>query len=112
MANLTYIHYNPKIWPEPEEFRPERFLDPNGEFVPNHPHLLPFSVGKRFCLGKDLAEQEFYLFLTGLLHRFTFESPVPKNQLPNIKFCQDEFNTGFVRYPPTYKVILRERSLS
>jgi cytochrome P450 len=107
MANLTYIHYNPDLWSDPEIFNPDRFLEA-GKFVPNE-NLIPFSVGKRFCLGKNLAEQEFFLFLTGLLHRFQFLSPVPTKQLPCISFSEDNVNTGFLRYPPSYKVILRPR---
>ena len=53
-----------------------KFSNPRGHFTPNSDNLIPFSVGKRFCLGKDLAEQEFYLFLTGLLHRQIYISQV------------------------------------
>ena len=34
-----------------------------------------FSTGKRDCLGKALGQIQFYLFLTGILHRFQFKSP-------------------------------------
>lgn len=46
---------------------------------------------------------------TGLLHQFKFESPISREDLPNINFCEDDVNTGFIRYPPTYEVILRPR---
>lgn len=107
MANLTFIHYDPELWENPEDFNPDRFLSSAGHFE-SSPNVMPFSVGKRFCLGKELAEQEFYLFLSGLLHRFRFENP-PDQELPSISFCQDDLNTGFLRYPPSYNVILRAR---
>ena len=96
------------LWENPEEFNPDRFLDDQMHYKSND-NLIPFSVGKRFCLGKTLAEQEFFLFLTGLLHQFRFESPVSKADLPNIRFSDDNLNTAFIRYPPSYKVILRPR---
>ena len=96
------------LWDKPEEFNPNRFLDENGHYKSND-NLIPFSVGKRFCLGKILAEQEFFLFLTGILHQFRFESPVSKEALPNVRFCDDDINTAFIRYPPNFQVILRPR---
>lgn len=109
MANLSYIHLNPELWKSPESFQPERFLDEFGHFCAND-NLIPFSVGKRLCLGQTMAEQELFLFLTGFLFRFTFEK-CPNAPLPNIDFATDEVNTSFIRYPPYYQVILKPRLL-
>ena len=106
MANLSYIHLNPKNWKSPEEFQPERFLDEFGGFC-NNENLIPFSVGKRACLGQSMAEQELFLFLAGFLHRFTFEKS--EDILPDIDFAQDDCNTSFIRYPPNYKVVIKPR---
>ena len=106
MANLSYIHLNPKNWKSPEEFQPERFLDEFGRFC-NNENLIPFSVGKRACLGQSMAEQELFLFLAGFLHRFTFEKS--EDILPDIDFAQDDCNTSFIRYPPNYKVVIKPR---
>lgn len=46
------IHRNAAYWPEPLTFRPERFLE--GRKIPRE-HYLPFSVGKRNCVGMALA---------------------------------------------------------
>ena len=56
---------DPKYFPNPHEFNPKRFLNEEGNFVPNE-HLIPFGVGKRYCLGQSLAEKEYFWFLTGL----------------------------------------------
>lgn len=46
-ANLYYIHHDPKIWgDDADEFRPERFISPDGTFK-KHEALLAFSTGKR-----------------------------------------------------------------
>ena len=45
-GNIYEIHYDPKIWEDPKEFRPERFLDESGKPVRNE-HWIPFSMGKQ-----------------------------------------------------------------
>ena len=46
MSNLSEIMLDDDDFPEALAFRPERFLNENGEFVP-HPKNLPFGYGKR-----------------------------------------------------------------
>lgn len=43
--NLWQVHFDKKLWGDPKNFRPERFLDDNGHFVENK-NLMAFSVGK------------------------------------------------------------------
>ncbi|KAG8223776.1 hypothetical protein J437_LFUL001496 [Ladona fulva] len=44
LLNLYKVHHDPKIWGDPQNFRPERFLDENGKFV-KHEALIPFGLG-------------------------------------------------------------------
>ena len=72
---LTEVLNNPKYFPEPEKFKPERFLkevDSKLVYEP-HPALVYFGIGKRECLGKSLAKTELFLFLSALVHTFDFE---------------------------------------
>ena len=55
LPNVRYIHYDPRNWDKPEEFRPERFLCADGKTFKKHDAFMPFSVGKRQCLGETLA---------------------------------------------------------
>ena len=50
-----------------------RFLDDEGKFKGRGENLHPFGVGRRYCLGQSLAEKEFFLFFTGMLHKFKLE---------------------------------------
>ena len=73
IQNLYGIHHDPRYWDEPEKFLPERFLDADGNFKGRGESLHPFGIGRRYCLGQSLAEKEFFLFFTGILHRFKLE---------------------------------------
>jgi cytochrome P450 len=74
MTNIMAIHHNEKLFPDPFSFRPERFINERGQFVKNE-HVIPFSVGKRFCLGEPLARMELFLYFTTMLQKFTFKNP-------------------------------------
>ncbi|XP_022090899.1 cytochrome P450 2J6-like [Acanthaster planci] len=74
VANHWALHRDPKLFPEPEKFSPERFLNADGEAVKPE-ELIPFSTGRRVCLGEQLAKMELFIFFTYLLHQFTFKKP-------------------------------------
>ena len=69
LPSLMNVLLDPRYFPDPHRFNPDRFLNANGEFQHDE-HVIPFSVGKRYCLGQSLAEKEFFLFFTGLMQQF------------------------------------------
>ncbi|VAH57137.1 unnamed protein product [Triticum turgidum subsp. durum] len=57
-----------------EEFRPERWLDGDGVFVPESPYkFTAFQAGPRICLGKEFAYRQMKIFAATLLYLFRFE---------------------------------------
>ncbi|RNF00433.1 cytochrome p450-like protein [Trypanosoma rangeli] len=79
-VGIQAVHYRPDIWPDPQAFKPERFLDMGFETgtgvqsndvnqTPIDPYaFIPFINGPRNCLGQHLAIMETavvlaYLFL-------------------------------------------------
>ena len=104
LTNVWSLHHDPEIWDEPEAFRPERFLDEEGNFVPpKADRFLQFSAGRRVCLGESLARMELFLVLARLLHSFKFENP-PGGDLPTL-----EPVTGAVLRPQPFNVCAFER---
>lgn len=67
---IWLAHTNPKVYPDPLEFRPERFLDG----APETYAWIPFGGGVRRCLGAAFAEFEMRIVLREVLSRCHIEA--------------------------------------
>jgi cytochrome P450 len=65
IANAWGVHLDPSVHPEPDRFRPERFLEPTPDYS-----FLPFGGGAHRCLGAALAQLEMKVVLSGILARY------------------------------------------
>jgi len=68
-------HRNEKVFPEPEVYRPERWLEEGGKEL--QPFFIAFSAGARGCIGRNISYLEQTVLLASLLHRFEFALPSP-----------------------------------
>nr|XP_025866179.1 cytochrome P450 2S1-like [Vulpes vulpes] len=98
---LGSVLHDPEIFDEPEEFNPDRFLDANGRFQKQEA-FLPFSLGKRVCLGEGLAHAELFLLLTTILQAFSLESPSPLSAL-----SLQPAVSGLFNIPPAFQLRVR-----
>lgn len=71
---LQAVHMDPANFEDPHEFRPARFIDDEGRLKPSKA-LMPFSVGKRACLGESLARAELFLFVTWIIQKYRIRFP-------------------------------------
>ncbi|XP_076612270.1 cytochrome P450 2K1-like [Chaetodon auriga] len=71
---LTSVLYDEDEWEKPHSFYPAHFLDKDGKFV-KRDAFMPFSAGRRVCLGESLARMELFIFFTSLLQHFRFTPP-------------------------------------
>jgi cytochrome P450 len=70
--NIYAAHRRPETWPDPDRFRPERFLGTR----PSPYEFFPFGGGMRRCLGQAFALYEMKVVLATLLAR-TELAPAP-----------------------------------
>uniref|UniRef100_F6RLR6 Uncharacterized protein n=1 Tax=Ciona intestinalis TaxID=7719 RepID=F6RLR6_CIOIN len=69
LTNIWRVHNNQNVWKNPHEFRPDRHLDSNGNFVSSN-NVIPFACGYRRCLGEQIAKAEIFLFIVNIVKRF------------------------------------------
>jgi cytochrome P450 len=70
MPCMYLVHNDPDVYPEPERFRPERFLEGDG---PSSRVWLPFGAGPRHCIGSALAMMAVKVILRTVLERAEIE---------------------------------------
>lgn len=78
-------HRDPRYFPDPEEFRPERWLDGLAKRLPKYAYF-PFGGGPRVCIGNTFAllEAAVLLATVGQRYRFTLATDKPAEFSPQI----------------------------
>lgn len=70
VVSIIGIHHNPDVYPEPDRFNPQRFIDRKY----NIHEFLPFGGGHRRCIGAGLAEYSIRLTLAEAVLNWDFET--------------------------------------
>ncbi|XP_043286693.1 probable cytochrome P450 305a1 isoform X2 [Venturia canescens] len=101
LLNVFSVFMNPKYYPEPDSFKPERFLK-DGSFVHDE-KLVFFGAGHRRCPGEAEAKSVLFLFFVGIMHRFQL-LPKPGEGPPDTEPSQ-----GLVISPKPYESLFVPR---
>lgn len=77
IVNVQKLQKDPRVWEDPCEFRPERFLttQTNFDVRGQSPQLIPFGNGRRMCPAISFALQIIHLTLSNFLHGFEIDRP-------------------------------------
>jgi len=81
MPAIAALHYREDLFPEPEEFRPERFLDGRADTYA----WIPFGGGVRRCIGAAFAEYEMRIVLRAILERADLSAPDRKPERVKVR---------------------------
>ncbi|CAD5230311.1 unnamed protein product [Bursaphelenchus okinawaensis] len=71
VPQISVLLQNSKIFPNPESFNPDRFVTEDGN-LKHVEELIPFSLGKRICLGEGMARMELFIFIANLFNQYKF----------------------------------------
>ncbi|XP_063108851.1 cytochrome P450 2F5 [Cavia porcellus] len=100
---LNTVHSDPSQFVKPQEFNPEHFLDANQSFKKS-PAFMPFSAGRRLCMGESLARMELFLFFTAILQSFTLQPLVAPEDID-----LTPLSTGLGKVPRPFEMCMSLR---
>ena len=95
--NTESVHLDPKCWEDPTVFNPYRHIDTDGNLISGPNNFFPFGAGRRVCAGDSLAKVELFLFVSWLLHNFTFVAEEGQSFNVNVE-------GAVIQFPVRYKV--------
>ncbi|KAK5640624.1 hypothetical protein RI129_011435 [Pyrocoelia pectoralis] len=102
LLNLQSVLMDKSIWGDPEVFRPDRFLD--DDRVTTHDEFVPFSTGRRRCLGEPFARTCLFIFFVEILRKYSIV-PVKNKPLPTATP-----SPGIISLPQRYTAQFMRRS--
>jgi len=79
LINSYLLHRDARFFPEPDIYRPERFL-PSSPKIPSFA-FIPFSAGSRNCIGWRFATMVVKMVIITLLKAYRIESVEKENEL-------------------------------
>jgi cytochrome P450 len=81
LPGIAAVHMRPDLYPEPHEFRPERFLDGGAESYA----WIPFGGGVRRCIGASFAQVEMRIVMREVLKRVTLRAASPRPERAKVR---------------------------
>jgi len=81
IPSIAVIHFREDLYPQPEEFRPERFLDG----APEPYTWIPFGGGVRRCIGAAFAQLEMRVIIRAILERAVLRAADPRPERPRLR---------------------------
>ncbi|KAH8099592.1 cytochrome P450 [Cristinia sonorae] len=76
VPNHWAMLHNPEDYPEPEQFKPERYLNQNGDIDPSvrDPNTIAFGFGRRICPGRHFSNNTLAICIASTLHVFNISA--------------------------------------
>ena len=90
------VLHDPELYPEPESFKPDRFLDEDGTFRDDPTLSLAFGGGRRICPGRHFVDAELFVVTASVLSVFNVTKAKDKNgdEIPVVAPDPKSFEAG------------------
>ncbi|XP_030834706.1 cytochrome P450 2U1 [Strongylocentrotus purpuratus] len=102
LGNLWSLNHDPEVFEDPYVFRPSRFLAEDGS-LQGLSDVKSFGIGPRKCPGEPMAQQECFLIMAILLHRYNLVfpegDPIPdiRGRVKGMMLLPDKYRLRFIR---------------
>ncbi|KAJ3754463.1 cytochrome P450 [Lentinula raphanica] len=110
VSNLWALLHDPEIFTDPMEFKPERFLRPDGTLNPEirDPRDVIFGIGRRYCPGRYAAYDFAWIAIASLLSVFEISRAVDEKGVPVEPTY--EYTSTVISVPLPFKCTIKPRS--
>ncbi|KAF8262577.1 cytochrome P450 [Lactarius quietus] len=102
IGNAWAVLHDEAVFPEPSQFRPERFLDPNVKL----PEAV-YGFGRRICPGRFMARSSMWITVASILAAFEIRPITDDAGVPQIP--REDYNPGIISYPDAFACAIRPR---
>ncbi|KAH8984409.1 cytochrome P450 [Lactarius akahatsu] len=103
IGNTWALLHDESVFPEPNRFWPERFLDPDVKL----PDAV-FGFGRRICPGRFMARSSMWITIASVLAAFEISPTTDGDGVPLMP--AEDFTTGLISYPEAFACAIRPRS--
>ncbi|KAG2056881.1 cytochrome P450 [Suillus hirtellus] len=107
MANIWFMLNDPQTYADPSQFKPERFLDNDGNDPEREPRTICFGFGRRICPGLHLADASIWLSTVMSLAVFDI-SKIVENGVEHTP--EVDSSSGAISHPKPFKCCIKPRS--
>ncbi|KAH8105240.1 cytochrome P450 [Cristinia sonorae] len=110
IINAWAMLHDPEDYPDPYTFKPERFLDQDGNIDPSvlDPTTILFGFGRRICAGLDFAETTLNIFMASMLHVYEMKPGVDEDGDPVV--LSGEGSDEAICFPTVFPRHIKPRS--